>query len=82
MAQLVTRVDDTLVEQIDDLVEQGVVSSRSEAVRVALIGLIDRHRRRRIGAEIVEAYRRLPQSETEVGWADESTRRMIGEEPW
>lgn len=82
MAQLVTRVGDHLVEQIDELVEQGLVASRSEAVRVALTALIDRHRRRRIGTEIVDAYRQLPQSEAELGWADEATRRMIAEEPW
>ena len=82
MAQLVTRVDDRLVEQIDELVDQGVVASRSEAVRFALADLIDRHRRRRIGSEIVEAYRRLPQTEAELGWADDATRRMIAEEPW
>ena len=82
MAQLVTRVDDRLIEQIDELVEQGVVESRSEAVRFALTALIDRHRRHRIGAEIVEAYRRLPQTEGELGWADDATRRMITEEPW
>lgn len=82
MAQLVTRVDDRLIEQIDELVEQGVVESRSEAVRFALTALIDRNRRRRIGAEIVDAYRRRPQTEAEVGWSDDTTRRMIAEEPW
>lgn len=82
MAQLVTRVDDRLVEQIDELVRQGVVGSRSEAVRFALTTLIDRHRRHRIGAEIIEAYRRRPQIEAELGWSDDATRRMIAEEPW
>lgn len=82
MAQLVTRVDDRLVNELDELVAQGVVESRSEAVRVALNALIDQHKRGRVGPQIVEAYRRLPQSEVEVGWADEATRRMIAEEPW
>lgn len=82
MAQLVTRVDDRLIEQIDELVEQGVVESRSEAVRFALTAFIDRNRRRRIGAEIVDAYRRRPQTEAELGWSDHATRRMIAEEPW
>ena len=48
--------------------EQGVVESRSEAVRFPLKALIDRNRRCRIGAEIVEAYRRRPQTEAELGW--------------
>ena len=82
MAQLVTRVDDGLVERIDELVADGVVASRSEAVRLGLESLLERTRRSRIAAEIVEAYRRRPQVEAEVGWADEATARMIAYEPW
>jgi hypothetical protein len=44
--------------------------------------LVERWRRERIGAQIVEGYQRQPQSDDEVGWADEATRRMIGDEPW
>jgi Arc/MetJ-type ribon-helix-helix transcriptional regulator len=82
MAQLVTRVDDRLAKEIDELVAEGVVASRSEAVRVALEALLERHRRRRTGLAIVAGYRRVPQTDTEVGWADEATRRMIADEPW
>jgi metal-responsive CopG/Arc/MetJ family transcriptional regulator len=82
MAQLVTRVEERLVAEIDSLVAEGVVSSRSEAVRLALEALIERHRRIRTGEAIVAGYRTLPQSEREVGWADEATRRMITDEPW
>ncbi len=82
MAQLVARVKDRLLEQIDALVRQGVVASRSEAVRVGLEGLVEQHRREEVAAEIVEGYRRRPQADAEVGWADEATRRMISEEPW
>ena len=82
MAQLVTRVDDSLVERIDELVADGVVASRSEAVRLGLETLVERTRRSRIAAEIVEAYRQRPQAESEVGWADEATARMIADEPW
>jgi Arc/MetJ-type ribon-helix-helix transcriptional regulator len=82
MAQLVTRVDDGLAAAVDGLVAAGVVASRSEAVRLGLERLVDRFRRDEIGARIVEGYRSLPQSEAEVGWADESSARMIAEEPW
>lgn len=82
MAQLVTRVDDELATAVDKLVEEGVVASRSEAVRVGLEELVDRHRRHRIGRRIAEAYRAVPQTPAEVGWADDSTRQMITEEPW
>lgn len=82
MSQLVTRIDDDLARAIDALVEEGVVESRSDAVRVALRELIDRHRRRAIGQAIVDGYTRQPQTDEEVAWADELTIRMIEEEPW
>jgi len=44
--------------------------------------LWDRYRRERIGARIVEGYRSMPQTDAELGWADESSVQMIAEEPW
>ncbi|MBA3331867.1 MAG: hypothetical protein H0T39_13540 [Actinobacteria bacterium] len=82
MTQFVTRVEDGLASEVDLLVTEGVVGSRSAAVRLGLEGLVDRHRRRRIGQSIVDGYLRHPQTESEVGWADEATRRMIADEPW
>ena len=82
MAQFVTRIDDRLARDIDELVAEGVVASRSEAVRRGLEALIDRHRRASTGRAIVDGYRRRPQTEAEIGWADEATRRMIRDEPW
>ncbi|MCP3857634.1 MAG: ribbon-helix-helix protein, CopG family [Actinomycetia bacterium] len=82
MAQLVTRVEDDLAAAVDRLVEAGVVASRSEAVRLGLERLVDRCRRDEIGARITRGYRECPQSDGEVGWADESSMRMIAEEPW
>jgi Arc/MetJ-type ribon-helix-helix transcriptional regulator len=78
MTQLVTRVDDALVAQVDALVEAGVVANRSEAVRMAL----DRLVRAETGRRIAEAYRRQPQTEEELAGIDERTARMIAEEPW
>jgi Arc/MetJ-type ribon-helix-helix transcriptional regulator len=80
--QLVTRVSDDLAAALDQLVADGVVASRSEAVRLGLEALIDRHRRRAIGEAIVAGYRRKPQTSDELGWADEATARMIADEPW
>jgi Arc/MetJ-type ribon-helix-helix transcriptional regulator len=82
MTQLVVRIDDELAAAIDELVAAGVVASRSGAVRLGLQRLLDHHRRSRIGACIVAGYRATPQSEHEVGWADDATVRMIAEEPW
>ena len=82
MPQLVTRVDDELAAAVDELVASGAVASRSEAVRVALEQLVDRHRRRSVGEQIAAGYRATPQTDTEVGWADEASARMIADEPW
>lgn len=82
VSQLVTRVDDELVEQIDALVSEGVVDSRSDAVRRGLRALVDSHRRRRIVETTLAAYTAQPQTEDEVGWAYDATIRMIEEEPW
>lgn len=80
--QLVTRVDDELVEAIDGLVADGVVATRSEAVRMGLQRLIDRHRRDQVGEAIADGYRRVPQSETDTTWPDVATAQMIADEPW
>lgn len=82
MSQFVTRVDDGLARDVDSLVAAGYVASRSEAVRRGLEHLVDRYRRARIGALIVEGYRRRPQEQAEAGWADEATVGMIADEPW
>ncbi len=82
MAQLVARLQDRLLAQVDALVKDGVVASRSEAVRLGLEQLVDEHRRRRAGEVIVAAYRRQPQTEDELAGLDAATRAMIHEEPW
>jgi len=51
-------------------------------VRLGLERLVDRYRRDNVGAEIAEAYRLRPQRASEVGWADQSSVRMISDEPW
>lgn len=82
MAQLVTRIDDELLRALDALVADGAYASRSEIVRVALQEVLDARRRAEVGRQIVDGYRRAPQTEAELGWADEATIRMIAEEPW
>lgn len=82
MPQLVTRIGDDLAAAVDGLVASGAVASRSDAVRLGLEQLIDRCRRDEVGRQIVAGYRALPQSEAEVGWADEATQQMIADEPW
>jgi len=80
--QLVTRVPDSIAEAVDHLVEQGVFSSRSDAVRAGLEAVVDRERRDAIGRAIVEGYRRIPQDADDLAWPDAASSAMIAEEPW
>jgi putative addiction module CopG family antidote len=82
MPQLVTRVEPELVTAIDELVATGRFESRSEVVRAAIERLVDRHRRDEIGRQIVEGYRRMPQTEEELEGVDEAAVAMVLEEPW
>ncbi len=82
MTQLVARIPDAVLGQLDRLVAEGVFETRSDAVREALVQLIDRHRRAEIGRQIVEGYLRVPQTEEEFEWADAAGREMVEEEPW
>jgi Arc/MetJ-type ribon-helix-helix transcriptional regulator len=82
MAQLVTRLDDRLLADVDGLIADGVVANRSEAVRLGLERLIDQHRRRLIGEAITDAYRRRPQTADELAGLEAATRALVSEEPW
>lgn len=80
MAQLVTRIDDALLSEIDSLVERNMVASRSDAVRRALEAYLDRIKRDLIGEAITAGYSRTPPRDEP--WSDEDSVRMIAEEPW
>jgi metal-responsive CopG/Arc/MetJ family transcriptional regulator len=82
MAQVVTRLDDKLVADLDGLVADGFVASRSEGVRMGLEKLVEEHRRRQIGAAIVAGYTRHPETDEELAQAEQATRALIEEEPW
>jgi metal-responsive CopG/Arc/MetJ family transcriptional regulator len=82
MTQLVTRLDDLLLAEVDALIADGVAANRSEAVRLGLQQLVDRHERRQVGGRIADAYRRRPQAPTELAGLDTATRALIVEEPW
>lgn len=82
MTQFVTRIDPDVADRIDQLVVEGVVESRSDAVRRGLQALLEQTRRRRTAEAIVSGYTRRPQTEDEVAWADHATVEMIADEPW
>ena len=69
-------------DQGDQLVAGGAVEPPSNAVLRGFAAGAGAHRRRQVGDAIVEGYRRQPQTEQEVGWADAATAAMIAAEPW
>ena len=82
MTQLVTRIPEALAAELDEMIAAGVVSNRSEAVRLGLERLVERHRRDQVGAAIVAGYLARPQTDGEWGVSDASAVEMIAEEPW
>lgn len=82
MAQLVTRVSDELATEIDEAVAAGQAANRSELVRRAVVELLARQRHDEMVRHTLEAYRRQPQTDEEVAWADAAGRALIAEEPW
>ncbi len=80
--QIVTRIPADVVGAIDELVREGVFDSRSDAVRAGLAAVIERRRRAAVGQAIADGYRRVPQREDDLSWADAASAAMIAEEPW
>lgn len=64
--QLAIRLPDELVVDLDWVVHRLKYHSRAEAMRDALVRLIDQERRRQIGEQIADGYRRMPQTEEEM----------------
>lgn len=82
MTQVVTRVDDQLLAEVDALIDRGEVPTRSEAVRRGLRNLVDSAARKREGEAVAQAYRDRPQTDGEGGWSDAATIDMITAELW
>jgi Arc/MetJ-type ribon-helix-helix transcriptional regulator len=77
-----TRFTSEELSLIDQLVLEGVASSRSAVIRRAVHHLADSVRRARIGAAIAESYREQPQSPEDDALAMASAIAMTEAEPW
>jgi Arc/MetJ-type ribon-helix-helix transcriptional regulator len=80
--QIAVRIPDGLATDLAAMVESGRFATKAEAIRHAIESLVDQERRRVIGEQIVEGYRRIPQTDEEVAVATEAAIRSIEEEPW
>jgi len=61
--QIAVRIPDALAESLEDLVARGRFDTKAEAIRSALVALIESERRRRVGELIVQGYLRVPQED-------------------
>ncbi len=80
--QVPTRFRAAEVTALDELVADGVATSRSDAIRLAVAQLADRHRRAKIGEAIAAAYRAMPQTDDDDAWAMASAEALTEAEPW
>ncbi len=80
--QVPTRFGERQLSMLDELVESGVASSRSEAIRLAVEQLAIAHRRRAVGQSIADSYRQLPQTDDDDDLALANAIAMTEAEPW
>lgn len=66
---------------IDELVAGGR-ASRAAVIVEAIDRLVTHLESERIDREIVEGYKRIPETDEEIEWAEWSTIESIREEPW
>jgi metal-responsive CopG/Arc/MetJ family transcriptional regulator len=79
--QTLVQLSEELLELLDrEAARRGV--SRSALIREAIEEHLDAERRAEIGRQIAEGYRRIPQTDEELEWADWQTAEMIRQEPW
>jgi Arc/MetJ-type ribon-helix-helix transcriptional regulator len=77
-----TRFDPDELAALDELVRAGVAKTRSDAIRLAVAQLHDRHRRAAVGAAIAEAYLASPQTEEDDALAAANANALTEAEPW
>jgi metal-responsive CopG/Arc/MetJ family transcriptional regulator len=79
--QTLVQLSEELLELLDREAARRNIS-RSALIREAIEQHLDAERRAEIGRQIVEGYRRIPETEEEMAWAEASGREMLEEESW
>ncbi len=79
--QTLVQLSDELLAVLDQrAAKRGV--SRSAIVREAVERYLTEDHEAEISRRIVEGYQRVPDTGDLDGWAEESARELIAEEPW
>jgi Arc/MetJ-type ribon-helix-helix transcriptional regulator len=82
MTQIAVKLPDGLVRELDELVAQGLFSSRSSAVRRAVELIVSGQRRDAIEKAYADGYRLVPESDSELAVAQRLATEAINDEPW
>lgn len=77
-----TRFTDEELALIDELVDEGIASTRSAVIRRSVHHLADTVRRARIGASIARSYQEQPQTSEDDQLAMASAIALTEAEPW
>ncbi len=80
--QLAIRLPDDLLRDLDWVIIRRNYDSRAEAMRDALVKLIDQERRRQIDEQYIEAYTRMPQTEEEMADIPWQSWDLDGDDDW
>ncbi|HZT67191.1 MAG TPA: ribbon-helix-helix domain-containing protein [Acidimicrobiales bacterium] len=82
MTQIAAKLPDDLVRRVDQLVADGLLPSRSWAVRRGLEMVVADTRASAIDRAFREAYSRVPETGAELEEARQLALRSIQQEPW
>ena len=77
-----TRFEDNELQEIDRLVSEGIGENRSDVIRNALQHYFNYLKRRSIGKQIAESYKRTPQNSAEDELAIANAFALTEEESW
>jgi Arc/MetJ-type ribon-helix-helix transcriptional regulator len=80
--QIAVRLSEELLATVDELIAEGTVESRADAVRRGLEMVVDQAERVRIDRALIAGYRRLPPTADEEAAARAALRAAIEDEPW
>jgi len=80
--QIAIRLENSLLDQVDDLVSAGAMDSRAEVMRTALSLLLDQREQERIDRLIIAGYTSVPSTPAEDAAAEASLKAAILDEPW
>ncbi len=82
MTQIAVKLPDGLLRELDELVAQGLFSSRSSAVRRGVEIIVSGQRRDALEEAYANGYREVPESESELAEAKRLATQAIDDEPW